>query len=313
MWVKTELIDCPLCGSKEFDEVAVRCDNLHIVKCKSCNLAFLNPRPTSDEIWKLYEKDYYSSQTCGETSFKGMPASAANVRNYKPYGFDMLKGLVSLNGKRALDIGCSYGKWVYWMSKYGARAVGIDLAQQCVEWGRQNLELDLRQKDLLSLDEPDESFDIITMIDLIEHVTDLDGFMENLARLVKPEGVVFVQTPNFESYYKWRQDWRFLYFSLEHILYFDTATLGKLFADYGFLPCKDTVVLHTIPADRDGFIRQQKGFKRKLASYLLGLPRCCDFIHRGLSRFLAKEQTYNYDSTRQQGAVIIGCYKKNRQ
>jgi SAM-dependent methyltransferase len=243
-------------------------------------------------------------------SFKGFPASVANVKYYKPYAFDILTGKVELNGKRTLDIGCSYGKWVYWMSKYGAKATGIDLAGGCIKWGKKKLNLDLRQCSISDIDEPSGLFDVVTMIDLIEHIADLGSFMKSLFRLVKPGGVVFVQTPNFESYYKYHQNWLFLHFGLEHLLYFDTAALDKLFAMYGMLPCRDTSVLHTIPCDKGSFIRHQKSLKRKLASYLLQLPPFCDFIHRGLSGLFASRYAYKYDTSRQSGAIIIGCYKK---
>jgi SAM-dependent methyltransferase len=310
MWVRTELIDCPLCSSREFDEVAVRSDNLHIVKCKSCNLGFLNPCPVPQDIGKLYECDYHSGLGCKEMSYRGFAALIANVKYYKPYAFDILTEKVELNGKRTLDIGCSYGKWVYWMSKYGAKATGIDLAGECIKWGKKNLNLDLRQCSISDIDEPSGSFDVVTMIDLIEHIADLGSFMKNLVRLLKPGGLVFVQTPNFESYYKYRRDWLFLHFGLEHLLYFDTATLDKLFAMYGMMPCRETCVLETIPCDKKGFVKQQRGLKRRLASCLLRLPPFCDFVHRGLSDLFASRYTYKYDTSRQSGAIIIGCYKK---
>jgi 2-polyprenyl-3-methyl-5-hydroxy-6-metoxy-1,4-benzoquinol methylase len=310
MWIKTERIDCPLCGDKRFDEIAVRADNLHIVKCKNCSLAFLNPRPILEDIGKLYERDYYSDKAFGEMSFKGLPASVANIRYYKPYAFDILTEKVELKGRRTLDIGCSFGKWVYWMAKYGEKTVGIDLAGECIRWGKKNLNLDLRQCSIADIDEPDNSFDVITMIDLIEHIAELDGFMKNLVRLLKPGGLAFVQTPNFESYYKYHQRWLFLHFGMEHMLYFDTAALDRLFMEYGMPPFGQTCVLDTIAGDREDFIRQQKGLKRKLASYLLQLPAFCDFIHRGLSGLFASQYAYKYDTSRQSGVILIGCYRK---
>jgi 2-polyprenyl-3-methyl-5-hydroxy-6-metoxy-1,4-benzoquinol methylase len=310
MWLKTEQIDCPLCGGKEFDEVVIRSDGFHIVRCGSCNLNFLNPRPVPEDIGKLYRSDYYSNKVCREMAFSGFEASVSNIKYYKPYGFDMLAEQVSLEGKRALDIGCSYGKWVYWMSNAGAEAVGIDLAEQCVRWGKEKLGLDLRQGSISDINEPDSSFDVITMIDLIEHIADIRGFMDNLVRLVRRGGIVFVQTPNFECYYKYRQDWLFLHSGLEHLLYFDTAALDRLFSGYGLSACRDTAVLQTIPCDKQSFLRSCRGLKRKLSAYLLRLPPFCDFVHRCLSVLFAGRCAYKYDTSRKSGAIIIGCYKK---
>jgi 2-polyprenyl-3-methyl-5-hydroxy-6-metoxy-1,4-benzoquinol methylase len=311
MWIKTENINCPICDSKEYEQLAVRTDGLNIVQCKKCGLGYLNPRPLEQELYKLYEKDYYSDQLDERIIYKGLAPSIHKIKYYKPYTIDILTSTISLKNKRALDIGCSHGKWVYWMQKFGANAIGIDLGQQCVEWGRDNMGLDLRQKEMSSLDEPDESFEQITMIDLIEHVSDIRNFMESLTRKLKPGGVVFVQTPNLESYYKWQKQWLFLDFGLEHLLYFSAATLDKLFAAYGMLPCKQTFVLDTIPCDIKGSLKDQKGFKRKLASYLLHLPRCFEFVHKGLSALLASEYKYKYDTERKSGAILVGCYVKS--
>ena len=64
MWQPEELheVNCDLCGSNDFFFVIQRADGLNVVECLRCRLAFLNPRPSEDVIYRLYD-DYYFSQT----------------------------------------------------------------------------------------------------------------------------------------------------------------------------------------------------------------------------------------------------------
>ncbi|HDY88948.1 MAG TPA: methyltransferase domain-containing protein [bacterium] len=307
---KVEQIICPSCKEVKFDEIIERCDGLKIVRCLSCGLAYLNPRPVPEEIYKLYEEGYYTGKIDKEIGYAGHSGSIHEIKYYCPYGFDILLEETKLNNKRVLDIGCSFGKFVYWMRKAGANAVGIDISEESTAWGRKKLSLDLRKETLESLDEQDSSFDVITMIDIIEHIVDLDGFMSKLSSLIKPGGLVFVQTPNFESYEKWHKQWRYLYTGLEHILFFDSTSIDKIFAKYDMFPSRETSVFCTIACDKDTYFKNRGSIKNKLRSILLRLPDCFSFVHLLLSKFFISKHVYRCDTIGKNGAIIIGCYRK---
>jgi SAM-dependent methyltransferase len=187
---------------------------------------------------------------------------------------------------------------VYWMAKAGANATGIDIAREPVEWGREALALDLRQTSLERLQEPEGSFDVVTMMDLIEHVVDLRGFMGRLASLLKPGGLVFVKTPNFGAYQFWGNR-----------LCFEVATLDALFARFGMLPKSATCVLFGVSADVDVWLRQRKrgrGPVRRLVRRLPGI----DVVRWLRARLLSRKRMYRFDESGVQGSQIVGCYQK---
>ena len=306
---RLQKIQCPLCKSPKFTHIVTRVDKLDIVHCQECELAYVNPRPISEDITKMYEEDYYTGSDDKSFGYSNRIPSAVNIKYIPPYGWELLVEETSLANMRTLDIGCAFGHWVYWKSKAGARATGIDLAPDGIKWGRGKLNLDLRQTTLELLNEPDESFDVITVIDLIEHVLDLESFMNQVVSLLKPGGLVFVQTPNFGTYKKWKNRCIHLKISLEHMLYFEIASLDKLFGKYGMQPSRKTQVLRTIPCDIESYLMNRKKVSRGLKSQIRKIPGV-DFIRLVRLKLQKPIHVYRYDESGQNGAAIIGCYRK---
>lgn len=308
MTLKLETIVCPLCKSPQFDHVATRFDKLDIVRCRQCNLAYINPRPTAEEIAKMYEESYYAGSADRAVGYVHHRPSALSIRYCAPYSWKLLLEETSLVNMRALDIGCAFGQWVYWMSKSGAKALGIDITAEGVNWGREKLGLDLRQATLESLDEPQESFDVITMVDLIEHIAELDSFMNRLTSLLKPGGLVFVQTPNFGTYQTWGDRCSFLRYSLDHLLYFDIASLDNLFAKYNMFPTRETLVLCTIPCDVTVYLELCKATSR-FKSWIRR-HRVFDFPRLIRAKLLKGKNVYRYDESGLEGSIMVGSYRK---
>jgi 2-polyprenyl-6-hydroxyphenyl methylase/3-demethylubiquinone-9 3-methyltransferase len=107
-----------------------------------------------------------------------------------------------LAGARALDVGCGGGLLSEALSRRGARVTGIDLAPGMVEVARlhaaeEGLDVDYRivaAEELAASDA--QSFDVITCMEMLEHVPQPAHMMATLASLVRPGGSVFVSTLN---------------------------------------------------------------------------------------------------------------------
>ena len=108
----------------------------------------------------------------------------------------------SLAGARALDVGCGGGLLSEAVSRKGARVTGIDLAPGMVEVARlhaaeQGLDIDYRMTaaEALAAD-PAQTYDVITCMEMLEHVPQPQRMLATLASLVRPGGSVFVSTLN---------------------------------------------------------------------------------------------------------------------
>jgi len=109
-----------------------------------------------------------------------------------------------LEGKSALDVGCGAGLLTEPLTRLGATVTGIDAAPEVIAVARehaaaQGLSIDYRLGDIQKLD---GKFDLITCMEVIEHVADPATFVKALANRLAPDGLLVMSTPNATSWSK---------------------------------------------------------------------------------------------------------------
>jgi SAM-dependent methyltransferase len=104
-------------------------------------------------------------------------------------------------GKKVLDAGCGSGRWTYGFLKLGAEVTAIDQSKGGLEAVRKLTEglgpLTLVQQDLLRLEIPPASFDLVWCFGVAHHTANLLGAMENVMARVKPGGQLFMMLYGF--------------------------------------------------------------------------------------------------------------------
>lgn len=106
-----------------------------------------------------------------------------------------------LAGLGLVDVGCGGGLLCEPMARLGARVVGIDAGERNIGVARAHaaesgLDIDYRAVTAEALDEAGERFDIVLNMEVVEHVADLDAFLEASAHLLAPGGMMIVATLN---------------------------------------------------------------------------------------------------------------------
>jgi 2-polyprenyl-6-hydroxyphenyl methylase/3-demethylubiquinone-9 3-methyltransferase len=126
------------------------------------------------------------------------------LHQINPLRLDWIDGLAGVSGKQVLDVGCGGGILAEAMARRGATAVlGIDLAARplgvarlhALEGEVENLEYREVATEALAAEQP-AAFDIVTCMEMLEHVPDPAAIVRACARLVKPGGWVFFSTLN---------------------------------------------------------------------------------------------------------------------
>ena len=125
------------------------------------------------------------------------------LHQINPLRLDWLNGLASIKGKQVLDVGCGGGILSDAMARAGATVTGIDLAAKslkvaqlhALESQTQNVSYREISAEALAVESPAQ-FDIVTCMEMLEHVPDPASIVKACATLVKPGGWVFFSTLN---------------------------------------------------------------------------------------------------------------------
>ena len=120
-----------------------------------------------------------------------------------PLRLDWIDGIAPLNRQRVLDVGCGGGILADAMARKGADVLGIDLAEKslkvaqlhALEAGTSQITYRLVAAEALAAEMPDQ-FDVVTCMEMLEHVPDPASVVQACARLAKPGGWVFFSTIN---------------------------------------------------------------------------------------------------------------------
>ena len=142
------------------------------------------------------------------------------LHQINPLRLDWIESHSRVAGKRVLDIGCGGGILSDAMARRGANVLGIDLAAKplkvaqlhALEAGTENVEYREVAAETLAADVP-RSFDIVTCMEMLEHVPDPSSIVAACATLVKPGGWVFFSTINRNP-----KSFLFAIIGAEHIL-----------------------------------------------------------------------------------------------
>lgn len=100
---------------------------------------------------------------------------------------------------RVMELGCSHGSFVALLDHAGFEASGVEMSPWVVQFGRETFGVPVIQGPLESLDLPDASLDAIALMDVLEHLPDPKATMGHCLRLLKPDGLLLIQTPEFKQ------------------------------------------------------------------------------------------------------------------
>ncbi|MFQ5713598.1 MAG: class I SAM-dependent methyltransferase [Candidatus Scalinduaceae bacterium] len=185
---------CPVCKTRE-REPELTSFGISIVRCNSCKVRYatkvpLNPSDFYDgEVYLDHARDSYMK----------------NVEfRKKRFGTERLE-IISRHlpdsrhtPKRLLDVGCGTGWFIEIVQESGYEVQGIELGKELRDWTRKRLNVVIWDCTLSEIPET-ETYDAITMFDLIEHVADPVKLLRDARERLNPEGIILVFTPNYDS------------------------------------------------------------------------------------------------------------------
>jgi 2-polyprenyl-3-methyl-5-hydroxy-6-metoxy-1,4-benzoquinol methylase len=230
------LENCPVCKSESFKNFLIVKDHtvsqesFVIVQCDECDFKFTNPRPTKKEIGKYYKSEDYISHSNKSNNLIG---KIYQIVRYKTLN-DKLNLINKLHKKGALlDIGCGTGHFLTVCQKAGWMINGIEPDEQANKIAQSKTGTDIGS-DFLE-EKYNQKFDIITMWHVLEHVHDLEEYIQKLSNVLSSTGKLVIAVPNSESYdaSTYRENWA-AYDVPRHLYHFTSSTIQKLLIRHGF-------------------------------------------------------------------------------
>ncbi len=184
---------CHICGSDT--QFLLKKDGFDEYICNRCNLSFVHPQPTAEFL----KTDVYSL----ESGYQKNKSSNLSVeRPGKRYGRVLNFIAKEKHGGNLLDVGCSTGQFMYWAREKGFDCKGVEINKRTADIAKQN-GFEVFNGFLQDAPFQKESFDVIFLGDIIEHVNEPRNFLNEAVSYLKKDGLLIISTPNVNCFWSW--------------------------------------------------------------------------------------------------------------
>ena len=181
---------CPICKSHDTFFFAEKKSYI-FYRCVSCKSLYLTSIPPEKQLSTYYSRQFsYTDGLVNETIIRRRSTIIlTKLRHLSPYSGSIC------------DVGSGYGFFLDQAQKNGFKVLGIEPSKQLVDYACSHFSIPSFKGTLADyLHSDPKQFDIVTCIHVLEHITHPDIFISNLLRLVKPGGILFIETPNSDSH-----------------------------------------------------------------------------------------------------------------
>jgi SAM-dependent methyltransferase len=226
-------IQCDLCGGSRCEVVT---DKLRyeadrkIYRCTDCGLQFLYPKMDPEKEREFYEKEYGNifSNEKGTTPEQLFENRLPDARLYR----DWVKEFLG-SSDACIEVGCASGYFLATIQEHVGSVAGIEthhlLKAFCQKNGIEMFE------NLVNV--PDGQYDKVFLFFVLEHIGDPIPFLDQMNRVLKPGGMIFIVVPNIDDALLSLYDipsFRAFYYTPAHQFYYSKKTLGDLLCKAGF-------------------------------------------------------------------------------
>ena len=234
---------CILCNSSRFSVIHVK-GRWEYRRCACCGLVSLGNSFSAEDMVTHYE-DY-------------LPTDAGEIADWgammRPVIESASRLIVSKTGKeggRLLDVGCGYGFFLHEMKSLGWQVEGIELSDHGRQYTQNTWGIEVHAGPVEDLALPENSFDVVTLFYVIEHVTDPVAVLRAVRKILKPGGLALLRWPHstpivrilgpLSKYFD-------LYHTPYHLYDFSPMTMRRLLSMTGFTDIETSIWGHTSSA-----------------------------------------------------------------
>lgn len=228
---------CLLCANNHFEilrkklRYGVKRD---VLVCKKCGYVFLRPQNSKVKYDNLEYRKVYGPKLGKNVGPK------ERFDTYLPYQKEISEQIAHLFKPQTsiLDVGCSAGFFLSSLKGKVKTRVGLELNPDDARFIKKNLDFKVYNKPLEEVGIEEGPFDIITSLQVLEHIEDPVSFLKNISKNLKPEGWLYLELPNINdillSVFK-EPSYSDFYYREPHVSYFSQETLRRVLDKAGFV------------------------------------------------------------------------------
>lgn len=280
---KLEYSDCGLCGESKWTLVTQLRgfgENFQVVRCQGCELIRTNPRPSPEWKEHFYNPDYNGYAESLGRDFVYAPDLTRRVGYRRLLDFLRPEAPPSAS---LLDVGCAAGLFVKEAVDHGFDAFGCDYSEEAVAYSKEHLGVRTFRSPAEAIDAPDNRYDVVTLLQVFEHLPDPMRVLHELKRVLKPGGMLVLETVNYLPHYKMETDFKFMiplylavtkrptlpWLPFDHLYHWSPQTIKRAAATAGF---RDVKLQHLMGYRSE--LKPNLGFSLAYAA--------CELVGRGL-------------------------------
>jgi len=227
-WASPSLPFCQICERLiPCDKVYLRSNGWSYYRCEGCGLIVLHPLPDEATLRNYYNDEY-----------------AVDFKHYVKRVRGAARATLQDLGERfpnrgsLLEIGCSYGGFLAEARREGWQVTGVELSNTAAAFAREHHQLTVFSGNLRgALSQLGRQYDAIVLFHVIEHLPDPMQFLFDCRKLLKPEGLLVLKTPNASSliarlagsFWQWVSP-------PAHLFLYGPETMGSLLQKCGYQP-----------------------------------------------------------------------------
>jgi 2-polyprenyl-3-methyl-5-hydroxy-6-metoxy-1,4-benzoquinol methylase len=233
-----ETVPCNLCGCREERRrFQPRRSPGPVVQCSRCGLVYVNPRDTGVLFSKGSDRMDFARVVGTRDGHQMLLAYLRDQAPWRARNFaeavHEISGFVSPPGK-LLDVGCHCGIFLNEARKIGFEVCGVEPIAELARYGREELGISVYQGVLREATFRENSFDVITYFQVLEHVPDPRQELLEAHSLLRPRGLLVVEVPRIDCATVRLLRGHHRHFSEWHLYFFSIKTLSALLEQSGF-------------------------------------------------------------------------------
>jgi 2-polyprenyl-3-methyl-5-hydroxy-6-metoxy-1,4-benzoquinol methylase len=194
---------CPVCGSSSIHPALTANDHtvssqaFQIAECSKCSLRFTQDVPAADDIGRYYQSENYISHTDTSEGLVNRLYQRVRKRTLRQKR-KLVEVYTGKSNGSVLDIGSGVGAFTSEMAAHGWKATGLEPDDGARKVALESYGVRLEEPSAL-FSFPAETFDAITLWHVLEHVHELERYIETIKRLLRSDGRIFIAVPNYTS------------------------------------------------------------------------------------------------------------------